>query len=134
MTPVAGTPEPRDEDEVRVDTDALNALLRRKPLEDQVAVPRDEGRRSKKSMSEYRRLAAMSPLDLTERIAALESEVAALLSEREAARQALFECFVHAGADTDGATTLAHMGGVDIAALAVRAVKELQADYDEDSV
>ena len=62
----------------------------------------------------------------------LAEERAALLSERETARQALFECFVHAGADTDGATTLEQMGNVDIGARAVRAVKELRADYDAD--
>ena len=67
----------------------------------------------------------------------------AIASELRAARvrdsriaeleRALFECYVHSGADTDGARSLSDMGaispGIDV--LAVRAVKELRADYDD---
>lgn len=45
--------------------------------------------------------------------------------------QALFTCFVEAGADTDGVRTLAEMGAVDIAERAMEAVRELRTDYDE---
>ena len=63
----------------------------------------------------------------------VESALDALSARLAALEDALFECFVHAGADTDGARTLSDMGqiapGIDV--LAVRAVKELRAEYDE---
>lgn len=61
-----------------------------------------------------------------------------LIAERlEAALEALFRCYVLAGADTDGAETLADMGqltpGIDV--LAVQAVAELWEDtVSRDSV
>ena len=57
----------------------------------------------------------------------------ALLDEIDRLREALFECYVASGADTDGARTLGDMGRIDppIDVLAVREVKQLRADYDE---
>lgn len=61
-------------------------------------------------------------------------KVEGLIEQLEAAREALFACYVASGADTDGARSLSDMGRIDppIEVLAVRAVEDLRLDYDED--
>lgn len=71
-----------------------------------------------------------------------DKRVSAALEKRDAEKQeiarlreALFQVVVHCGEDTDGARSYTDLGkitpGIDV--WAVEAVKQLRADYEEDS-
>ncbi len=56
-----------------------------------------------------------------------------LLAENQRLKDALFQCYVACGEDTDGAKSLSDMGRIDppIEVLAVRAVEELRREYND---